>query len=140
MEYIMKKLLLGILAISCSSAFAMTKVDFSKSNYSCNKIAVTPNSSESDLLNNCRHATIVEHEENTAGRTFRGPGGGAAMTQNSDPYDEINLDKVKFYTDDHSYMVCYYKDYVFVKCKVRPPKATKTTTSASINTNSSAAK
>ena len=38
----MKKLLLSILAIGCSSAFAMTKVDFSKSSYSCNKIAILP--------------------------------------------------------------------------------------------------
>ena len=126
----MKKSLLYLFMMGSSSAFALATVDFSKSNYTCNNLPVSAQSQESDLLNNCHYAVIIEHEENAAGRVYRGPGGGAQTTQvNTASDDEVNYDKIKFFTDDHAYMVCYYKSYTLIKCKVRPPKANKNTSS-----------
>jgi hypothetical protein len=130
----MRKILFYLLTISSSSIFALTTVDFSKSSYTCNKLPLGTQSQESDLLNNCHYAVIIEHEENIAGRVYRGPGGGTQTTQmNTTSDDEVNYDKIKFFTDDHSYMVCYYKSYKLIKCKVRPPKVNKSTSSEEIN-------
>ena len=130
----MRKILFYLLTISSSSIFALTTVDFSKSSYTCNKLPLGTQSQESDLLNNCHYAVIIEHEENTAGRVYRGPGGGTQTTQiDTTSDDEVNYDKIKFYTDDHSYMVCYYKSYKLIKCKVRPPKVNKSASSNQTN-------
>lgn len=122
----MKKILFYLLTISSSSIFALTTVDFSKSNYTCNKLPIGMQSQESDLLNNCRHAVKIQHEENMEGRGYRGPGAGAQATEiRTTSDDEVDFDKIKFFADDGSYMVCYYKSDKLSKCKVRPPKSTK---------------
>lgn len=103
----------------------MDTVNFSKSDYTCNKIQITPQTTQDNLVAYCNNVTVVVRDEVTGGRNnSRVPGGGAEITQNysADAKDAV-LDKVKFYTDDGSYMICYYQNAGMVKCKVTPPKA-----------------
>lgn len=122
----MKKISITLLfvALSSTTAFAMDTVNFSKSDYTCNKIQITPQTTQDNLVAYCNNVTVVVRDEVTGGRNnSRVPGGGAEITQNysSDAKDAI-LDKVKFYADDGSYMICYYQNAGMVKCKVSPPK------------------
>ena len=123
----MKKISITLLfaALSSTAAFAMDTVNFSKSDYTCNKIQITPQTTQDNLVAYCNNVTVVVRDEVTGGRNnSRVPGGGAEITQNysADAKDAV-LDKVKFYTDDGSYMICYYQNAGMVKCKVTTPKA-----------------
>ena len=123
----MKKISITLLfaALSSTAAFAMDTVNFSKSDYTCNKIQITPQTTQDNLVAYCNNVTVVVRDEVTGGRNnSRVPGGGAEITQNysADAKDAV-LDKVKFYTDEGSYMICYYQNAGMVKCKVTPPKA-----------------
>lgn len=130
----MNKILLGLLTLTISSSFAMTTVDLSKSSYSCNQIALGSAPTESQLQTDCKNAKLIRHEENTAGRNYRGPGGGTLMTKpNLDPADDINFDKIKFHTDDSSLMVCYYKNSKFIKCKASTAKKTNKNSSQAVS-------
>ncbi len=129
----MKKTTLALLfaALGSSSAFAMNLVNFSKSDYTCNKVQITPQTTQQNLIDYCNNVTVVVRDEVVSGRNnSRVPGGGSGITQNysADAKDAI-LDKVKFYTDDGSYMICYYQNAGMVKCKVNPPKSSTAKTS-----------
>lgn len=139
----MKKITLTLLfaALGSDAAFAMNLVNFSKSDYTCNKIQITPQTTQQNLVDYCNNVTVVVRDEVVSGRNnSRVPGGGAEITQNysADAKDAV-LDKVKFTTDDGSYMICYYQNAGMVKCKVSPPKVPKTVTAKSAKASSSPA-
>ncbi len=123
----MKKILLSLMLVSLSvGAFAMTNVNFNTANYTCNGTQVNPQSTIDQLMANCKNSKLIHRVDNTAGRSYRGPGAGVQNSMpNSTEADDENLDKVKFYTDDGSYMICYYNNQKFVKCKVQAPKTPK---------------
>ena len=145
----MKKIL-AILSIgSINSTFAMTTVDVDAHDYTCNKIKVTSSSTVAILQMNCTKAKVIMHELQSGPIMERIPMGGAAMTMVQHPSDDDEnfMDKVEFYSDKGTYLVCYYKNDKFVKCKAKPTKTAKVTSSAetarkvnSSNVTASAAK
>ncbi len=143
----MKKTLIVLLSCSSLSAFAMTTLDFNStfyntpSNFQCNGIKLTPQTTIADLTQNCNKVTVVEHEENT---------GDSSTSEHGNPMPGENvftspdqttktISKVEFYTDKGSYMICDYINNVLKKCKyktsqIAPRTITKATTPAPIVT------
>lgn len=118
----MKKI--GLLLITlCSSSFAMSTADLTQPYYKCNGTLITTQTTINQLMSNCKNAKLVERTEVVSGRNAnRIPGGGADMTSDNSTDNEDSMDKVKFYTDRNSYMICYFKNSNLAKCKVSPPK------------------
>lgn len=118
----MKKFSLLLLAIS-GSCFAMTTVNLTTPQYQCNGQYITKQTTVDQLMSNCKNAKQIQHSNVVSGRNpNRIPGGGADITQDNSADNEDSLDKVKFYTDKGSYMICYFNNSSLVKCKANPPK------------------
>lgn len=147
----MKKTLITLLSCSSFSAFAMTTLDFNSalylapSNFMCNGTKITPQTTITNLTQNCNKVTVVEHEENVGGSKSSNAGnpmpGQDVLTSNHLTPDQANLtiSKVEFYTDKGSYMICDYINDVLKKCKyktsqIAPRTITKATTPATIVT------
>jgi hypothetical protein len=143
----MKKTLIALLSCSTLSVFAMTTLDFNStfyntpSNFHCNGIKLTPQTTIADLTQNCNKVTVVEHEENN---------GGSRTSEHGNPMPGENvfaspaqatktISKVEFYDDNGSYMICDYINNVLQKCKyktsqIAPRTITKATTPAPVAT------
>ena len=143
----MKKTLIALLSCSSFSAFAMTTLDFNSalylapSNFMCNCTKIKPQTTITNLTQNCNKVTVVEHEENT---------GDSSTSEHGNPMPGENvftspdqttktISKVEFYTDKGSYMICDYINDVLKKCKyktsqIAPRTITKATTPAPIVT------
>lgn len=135
----MKKILILAICLNASTVFAMTTVNLNTATYNCNNVKITPQSTISSLTMNCKNAKLIVHVDSfPAARSDGGnslPGGFVTSTNPLAPEPaDATLDKLKFYTDDGSYMICYYNNNVFVKCKVSTHKLK---TSASANTSKS---
>lgn len=135
----MKRILTILSIASVSTTFAMTTVDVDAHDYTCNKIKVTSSSTVATLQMNCNQTKVIMHELQSGPIMERIPMGGTAMTMVQHPSadDENFMDKVEFYSDKGTYLICYYKDSEFVKCKAKPTKKPKT---AASNPVASAAK
>jgi hypothetical protein len=131
----MKKTLIALLSCSTLSVFAMTTLDFNStfyntpSNFHCNGIKLTPQTTIADLTQNCNKVTVVEHEENN---------GGSRTSEHGNPMPGENvfaspaqatktISKVEFYTDKGSYMFCEYIDNVLKECKYKTSQVTPPT-------------
>lgn len=125
----MKRLLITFAAFAPILASAMTTVDFNSqfysesSNFLCNGVKLTPQTTITDISQNCRNVTIIEREENTNG--FRVNAGNPLPGQDmhtSNPLTpkktNLLLSKVEFYTDKGHYVICYYNDSNLDKCKL----------------------
>lgn len=130
----MKRILTILSIVSISSAFAMTTVDVDAHDYTCNKIKVTSSSTVATLQMNCNQAKVIMHELQSGPIMERIPMGGAAMTMVQHPSDDDEnfMDKVEFYSDKGTYLICYYKDNKFVKCKSKPAKKPKLVASQAV--------
>lgn len=140
----MKKLLMALLTCAAASSFAMTTVNLDTSNYHCNGTKLTSQTTITSIQNNCHNVKVIVHAEPTGGMyADREPGGGAQMTMITPTDDDTMLDKVEFYSDKNTYLICYYKNNKYVKCKAKPakkPAVAKATTSApSAATNAASA-
>lgn len=147
----MKKLLIALIAISPLLVEAMTTINFNSplyldpTNFLCNGVKLTQQTTITDISQNCRNVTIIEREENTNG--FRSNAGNPLPGQDmrtSNPLAPksagLLLSKVEFYTDKGHYVICYYNNATLDKCKVNeqlsiPPKIVASTP---IATNASA--
>lgn len=148
----MKKTLIVLLSCSSLSAFAMTTLDFNStfyntpSNFQCNGIKLTLQTTIADLTQNCNKVTVVEHEENT---------GDSSTSEHGNPMPGENvftspdqttktISKVEFYTDKGSYMICDYINNVLKKCKYKTsqiaPRTVAVTPSAAVTPPPSANK
>lgn len=125
----MKKLLIILATCSPILASAMTTIDFNSqfysesSNFLCNGVKLTPQTTITDISQNCRNVTIIEREENTNG--FRSNSGNPLPGQDmhtSNPLTpktaNLLLSKVEFYTDKGHYVICYYNNSNLDKCKL----------------------
>lgn len=131
----MKKMLMLLLVSSTGLSYAMQTVNLSTKTYKCNGTRITVSTTEATLLANCksakvRNAAVVVSAppEKTAG------GGGNAIAVpdvDEDGDNDVNMERVKFYADDGTYMKCYYKDSTLVKCKAKPPKSTSPASASS---------
>lgn len=116
----MKKLLV-ILSLATTVSFAMTSVNLQNNKYHCQGIAINSQISVNQLMANCKNPKLIIHEDAAGGRNAsRIPGGGAAITEDDSNTDDVSLDKVEFYTNSNSYMICYFKNSALIKCKVNP--------------------
>ena len=139
----MKKLLLACCMVSASTSFAMSTVNLDTTNYHCNGVKLTSQTTITTLTTNCRNAKVIIHSEPNGGMyANRQPGGGAEMTMITppDPNDESLMDKVEFYSDKGTYMICYYNNNKYVKCKAKPSKNPKVASSTPTITKSTASK
>lgn len=125
----MKKLLMTLAIFAPILASAMTTIDFNSQLYSestnflCSGVKLTPQTTITDISQNCRKVTIIEREENTNG--FRSNAGNPLPGQDmhtSNPLTpktaNLLLSKVEFYTDKGHYVICYYNNSNLDKCKL----------------------
>ncbi len=129
----MRKISLLLIMLSTSS-WSMSTVNLSNHTYKCSGIPITKLSTVEQLTKNCKNAKLVEREDTISGRNSDDiPGGGADMTEDDSQSNLVMLDKVKFFSDNGSYLICYFKNDVLTKCKANPPQPTPNTTSAIIS-------
>lgn len=107
-------LLLGIFGVNI--AYAYTTVNIDKAAYKCNGIRITYSSTESTIQNNCKGYKVRYDQQvisgQSANNTLHQPVG-ANTTQS----DIASLARVKFITDNGTYMKCYYRNGTLYKCK-----------------------
>jgi len=131
----MKKILITLLLSSSSLCYAMQTVNFQTQSYTCNGKKITKTTSESTLLANCKGAKVRNASVVVGAPAQKNAGGGgnAVALPNEgggDDGDDANMERVKFYADDGTFMKCFYKDGALFKCKA---KVTKPAASASSN-------
>lgn len=118
----MKKITLLLISL-CANGFAMSNVDFTTQNFYCGGKLINQSSTIQQLMSTCNNTKLVQHEDSTEGRdpdrNSRG-GDDDDMTYNDDDdNNEVLLDQVKLYTDNNSYMICYFNSkQILKKCKV----------------------
>lgn len=134
----MKKILLALMCCcGLGTSFALTTVNLAEHNFTCNNVKLTNQSTESEISLNCNN---VKHYHRLTGIEGRNPartqGGGAAVTQNIIPAQQLNLEKIKFFTDKNQEMICYFEDNKLEKCKadLKEPHKELNTTKVSSST------
>lgn len=122
--------LLSLLGIIILKANAYTTINLNASNYSCNKVKINSNTTESVIQNNCKNYKVKYSQDIVGGNQ----GVNSYNNQPVDPVDEAtsdddvtNLARVRFTTDQGVKMECFYKNSKLYKCKV----AKQNTTTAS---------
>lgn len=124
----MKKMLITLLLSSSSLCYAMQTVNFQTQSYSCNGKKITKTTPESTLLANCKGATVRNASVVVGAPPQKNAGGGGnavalpSQGEDDEDGDDANMERVKFYADDGTYMKCYYKNGTLFKCKAKPAK------------------
>ena len=120
----MKKILL-LTICSLGIANAYTTINLNTSNYSCNGVKITSDTTESVVQSNCK-SYKVKYTQNIVG------GDDGASSHNLQPITPVvapltnddvnNLARVRFVTDQGQKMECFYKNSKLYKCKVHQTK------------------
>lgn len=132
----MKKMLITLLLSSSSLCYAMQTVNFQTQSYTCNGKKITKTTSESTLLANCKGAKVRNASVVVGAPPQKNAGGGGnavalpSQGEDDEDGDDANMERVKFYADDGTYMKCFYKNGALFKCKA---KVAKPAASASSN-------
>jgi hypothetical protein len=114
---------LAILLCSTTSSYAMTVIDLDKHDFTCNQVKLTQKSSESEITDNCYNVKTYHRQNGIEGRNpARLQGGGADITQITTPDQEIVLDKIRFYDDNHRELICIFEHDMIKKCKAEIKK------------------
>lgn len=137
----MKKYLSLLVLCTATTSFAMTGVDFNSdfykdpTHFTCNGKKISPQSTISNLLMNCKNAKVIEHDEPTPNQNaqMHNANAGSSMDYNQvDGSSQFTVDVVKFQDDKNSYMICKFLNNQLKKCKYKLAKSTNATSSTPV--------
>lgn len=118
----MKKILLMTLCgLGAVSANAYTTVNLDTSNYSCNGVKITSNTTESIVQSNCKNYKVKYSQNDVSDDDSTSPD----SLQPNIPVVDISADedvntfaRFRFITDQGQKMECFYKNSKLYKCKI----------------------
>lgn len=112
-----------MLCCSIGSVFALQTVNLNQQNYTCNKVRLTDKSTSATISQNCKNVKVRTDKQITSGHNAGDLRGSDLIEEDDTDPTVANLQKVSFYTDDGSYLKCYYRNDKLYKCKVKKKKA-----------------
>ena len=133
----MKKTLIlaALLGSICGTGFAMHSVDFSQEKYFCNGILLTPKTTSSWILANCKNSQTKFAKEVISGEA---PSAIDSRIDDSDTLDvstppSVIIEKISFNNDDGSNMKCEYINSLQLRSCKSNSAIKKPVTSAVVN-------